>query len=135
VPGIGFLHATALSCCQRETLPICVPYHGLPPDIACVCPIAHIWLVADFAMMRTYRIPFRNRLSPLARAPMANYAAWFARIPNPKWLYSLSLRSRKAFPITDTELRLIAPAAIIGLSKSPNAGNKTPAATGTPIPL
>ena len=46
-----------------------------------------------------------------------------------------NLRSLRAFPITETELRLIAAAPIIGLSNSPNAGYKTPAATGTPIAL
>src|SRR5665647_2483691 len=42
---------------------------------------------------------------------------------------------RSAFAITDTELKLIAAAAIIGLSKIPNTGNNTPAAIGTPRKL
>jgi len=53
-------------------------------------------------------------------------------------LFSLStyfLLRRKAFAITDTELKLMAAAAIIGLSNNPNIGNKIPAATGTPIEL
>ena len=33
-----------------------------------------------------------------------------------------ALRNRSAFEITDTELKLIAAAAIIGLSRSPNNG-------------
>ena len=37
-------------------------------------------------------------------------------------VYSRSRRSRKAFPITDTELRLIAPAAMIGLKSTPKKG-------------
>src|SRR5262245_44980114 len=49
--------------------------------------------------------------------------------------YSGSLRNRKALPITDTELRLMAALAIIGLSSNPNAGYSTPAATGTPRAL
>ena len=40
--------------------------------------------------------------------------------------------NRNAFAITDTELKLIANAAIIGDNKTPKIGNKTPAATGTP---
>ena len=36
--------------------------------------------------------------------------------------YSSTLRRRSAFPITETELRLIAAAAIIGESRSPNQG-------------
>lgn len=42
-----------------------------------------------------------------------------------------TLRSRNAFAMTETELRLIAAAAIIGLSVIWNAGYKAPAATGT----
>ena len=43
--------------------------------------------------------------------------------------------NRSAFAITDTELKLIAAAAIIGLSRMPNDGYSTPAATGTPSAL
>ena len=42
---------------------------------------------------------------------------------------------RKAFEITDTELRLMASAAIIGASNQPVNGNSTPAASGTPSAL
>ena len=45
------------------------------------------------------------------------------------------LRSLRAFPITETELRLIAAAPIIGFKRRPNAGYNIPAATGTPIAL
>ena len=40
-----------------------------------------------------------------------------------------------AFTITDTELKLIANAAIIGDSKIPKIGKSKPAAIGTPITL
>jgi len=43
--------------------------------------------------------------------------------------------SRRAFPTTDTELRLIASAAIIGDSNSPVNGYRTPAAIGMPSAL
>ena len=42
------------------------------------------------------------------------------------------MRRRRAFVITDTELKLIAAAAIIGLSNSPKNGYRIPAAIGTP---
>src|SRR3546814_6338992 len=45
------------------------------------------------------------------------------------------LASRSALPTTDPELRLIARAAIIGLSNRPNTGYSTPAAMGTPMEL
>lgn len=44
-------------------------------------------------------------------------------------------RSRKALTMTDTELRLIAALASIGLSSTPKTGYSTPAATGTPSAL
>lgn len=44
------------------------------------------------------------------------------RSPASRSYYMVVLRNRKAFPITDTELRLIASAAIIGLSKRPVKG-------------
>ena len=49
--------------------------------------------------------------------------------------YSDNVRNRKAFPITDTELNVIAAAASIGLSKMPKTGYSTPAAIGTPRAL
>ena len=44
---------------------------------------------------------------------------------------SLTERSLSALAITDTELKLMAAAAIIGLSSRPNTGYSAPAATGT----
>ncbi len=49
--------------------------------------------------------------------------------------YSATLRKRSALLTTDTELRLIASAAIIGDSTMPNHGYSTPAASGTPTAL
>lgn len=45
--------------------------------------------------------------------------------------YSEARRNRSALPITETELKLIAAAAIIGLSNSPKNGYRIPAAIGT----
>ena len=44
-------------------------------------------------------------------------------------------RSLSALEITETELKLIAVAAIIGLSKIPKNGYNNPAAMGTPSKL
>ena len=49
--------------------------------------------------------------------------------------YKPVFRNRRELAITETELKLIAAAAIIGDSNSPNAGNSTPAAMGTPSTL
>lgn len=43
--------------------------------------------------------------------------------------------NRNAFAITDTELKLIAAAAIIGDNNIPKNGNSSPAAMGIPITL
>ena len=48
---------------------------------------------------------------------------------------SSSPRNRSALPMTETELRLMAAAAIIGLSSRPKTGYRTPAATGMPAAL
>lgn len=50
-------------------------------------------------------------------------------------IYSRILFNRSALPITDTELKLMAAAAIIGESSMPKKGYNTPAATGTPNTL
>ncbi len=50
-------------------------------------------------------------------------------------IQSLLLRSRKALLITETELRLIASAAIMGDSSQPVNGYSRPAASGMPSAL
>jgi hypothetical protein len=40
----------------------------------------------------------------------------------PSFIYRATLRSRRAFAITDTELKVMAALAIIGLKSSPNTG-------------
>jgi hypothetical protein len=49
--------------------------------------------------------------------------------------YNSTFLNRSAFVITDTELKVIAALAIIGLSKMPRKGYNTPAAIGTPTQL
>jgi len=46
--------------------------------------------------------------------------------------YNFTFLNRNAFPITVTELNVIAALAIIGLSSNPKKGYSTPAAMGTP---
>ena len=50
----------------------------------------------------------------------------------PGTAYKSVLRNLSELTITDTELKLMAVAAIIGDSNRPNNGYNTPAATGTP---
>ena len=49
--------------------------------------------------------------------------------------YKFTLLNRNELPITETELTLIAAAAIIGDNNNPKKGNKIPAAIGTPTTL
>lgn len=49
--------------------------------------------------------------------------------------YNFKFLNRSEFAITDTELKLIATAAIMGDNKIPKTGYKTPAATGMPSVL
>jgi hypothetical protein len=51
------------------------------------------------------------------------------------FLYSLAWRRRRALVITETELKLMAAAAKMGLSRIPKNGYRTPAAMGTPMAL
>lgn len=64
----------------------------------------------------------------------------FSKVP--KWLkipfynaYNDTRLNRNALAMTETELKLIANAAIIGDSKMPKNGYSMPAATGTPRAL
>jgi hypothetical protein len=53
----------------------------------------------------------------------------------PTYGYREMCRSRNAIPITDTELTIIAAAAIIGVSSNSKNGYRTPAAIGIPAAL
>jgi len=50
-------------------------------------------------------------------------------------VYNFAFRNLSAFVITDTELKLMAAAAMIGLRRMPNFGYRIPAAIGTPTEL
>ena len=56
------------------------------------------------------------------------------RLPS-AYSQSFTARNRSAFVITETELKLMAAAAIMGFKSKPKNGNRTPAAIGTPIAL
>src|SRR5437899_8550935 len=68
----------------------------------------------------TFTLTSRNSVPDPESAHCVQTAAW---------------RSLNALTTTDTELALIAAAAIIGLRRSPVHGNSTPAAIGTPSTL
>jgi hypothetical protein len=50
-------------------------------------------------------------------------------------VHNVARRRRRALPMTDTELKVMAALAITGLSKRPKNGYSTPAAIGTPSML
>ena len=59
----------------------------------------------------------------------------WAVVPTDGLCHTSTYRRRKAFAITETELKLMAAAAIIGLNNNPRNGYSTPAAIGTPREL
>ena len=64
------------------------------------------------------------------------YTAFFGFVKrNPPAHYDYFDLNRRAFPITDTELKLMAAPAIMGLRRMPIKGYKTPAAIGIPKAL
>lgn len=69
----------------------------------------------------------RMRAIPGARRP--------ERSEYPPMGHRVTRRRRNALAITETELKLIAAAAIIGLRSTPKNGYSTPAAIGTPAAL
>jgi len=77
--------------------------------------------MAKWALDRTRRRP-RHRLGWKHNAHHGAESAGSARVD----------RSRRALPITDTELRDMAAAAMTGDSRIPKKGYSRPAATGTP---
>jgi hypothetical protein len=71
-------------------------------------------------------------LDPGGRNPRGVHRKSIPRGLRPPYrTYSATRRNRSALPTTETELRLIAAAAIIGLSSRPKNGYSTPAAIGT----
>ena len=75
--------------------------------------------------------PRKSRGRPAGRSPA------YARFARTRLAtgYSSARRSRSALAMTDTELKLMAALAIIGLSSIPSTGYNTPAAIGTPNAL
>jgi hypothetical protein len=66
---------------------------------------------------------------------MTQFWFLFFSAPSASMFYNLSPRNLSEFEITDTELKLMAAAAMIGLNSSPKNGYSTPAASGTPSEL
>ncbi len=66
--------------------------------------------------------PAGHKVPPGASVNIWRPGPWGAEQQAPLYCYSDLRLSRSALPITETEDRLIAAAAIIGLSKMPNHG-------------
>ena len=80
--------------------------------------------------------PARLRLPARGRRPLVGDAAASPLVKRPLVTgHRGTRRSRRAFAITDTELRLMAALASMGLISRPKAGYRTPAAMGTPSVL
>jgi hypothetical protein len=83
-------------------------------------PVFGMWAVACCVVMT----------KPLKLAAHPHWQSGFG-----KQDYRLYFRSRSAFAMTDTELKLMAAPAMMGLSRMPKKGYSTPAATGMPTVL
>jgi len=77
----------------------------------------------------------RSAINRSGREATRNLAVWLDAHPIPVGIYSFTFRRRSALVITETLLKLIAAAAMMGLSSHPNLGYRMPAAIGTPIEL
>jgi len=95
--------------------------------------------IARFTGVRTGGLRRMRRAGPNARkrslqaGRIASFAARFAYASYAG--YRRAPRRRSALLTTDTDDKLIASAAIIGLSNRPKTGYSTPAAIGTPMLL
>lgn len=87
------------------------------------------WNIDDESKPLTYR-PMNN---PGSTRP--NCGRILPADARPCRCYSFVVRSRKALEMTETELKLMATPAIIGLSSTPKNGYSKPAATGMPRAL
>ena len=74
---------------------------------------------------------FRHKYSMLPQAKRSSHSVSYAIAAG----HSFTLLSLSALLITDTELKLMAAAAMMGLSNIPNLGYRMPAAMGTPTEL
>lgn len=84
---------------------------------------------ADTPLREQDHVPSISRMPPLSsRAPQEVFQ-------QPPAVHKATRRSRSALAITETELKLMAAAAIMGLNNTPRNGYRTPAAIGTPAAL
>ena len=125
---------------QRESY--AKPHRGLATPLAI---FAAVWrtrgpasfVATSWASARA--LPWTRRVPPTCTPRFAAGSTRQSTAHRAGWTRSSSQRSmrrsRSALAMTDTELRLIAAAASMGLRRRPNAGYRTPAAIGTPSTL
>lgn len=84
---------------------------------------------ADTPLREQDHVPSISRMRPfLGSTPQQVFSQSRAA-------HKATRRSRSALAITETELKLMATAAIMGLNNTPRNGYRTPAAIGTPAAL
>src|SRR5215471_12182284 len=105
-----------------------IHFPALLPDSACMitgCPSSAIGISPLLVMRLLSTLLCRWKLVSMTTMRRGNGAG----------VHNLTVRNRNEFVITDTELKLIAAAARIGLKSQPKNGYSTPAAIGTPTEL
>jgi hypothetical protein len=135
IPSPGRLLRRALAACAGQTPP-CAAHCTLQVQLRCsvvVCPARR---------RRSTRLATASGdgCAPARLPPRAGRRPRSRERPGPSRLRrgaqpSLARRSRSAFAITVTELKLIAALASIGDSSTPKIGYSAPAASGTPAAL
>ena len=96
----------------------------LPVATASRCGIQHAPRLQRIARLRLHHQPEALQLNRVTRDDLFSV-----------WVHSFTLLKRSALVMTDTELKLIAAPASMGLSSRPKKGYRTPAATGMPSAL
>jgi hypothetical protein len=86
-------------------------------------------------LSNTLTVNFEAFSSAAAFLPASRARGCPRQVPANQSGFSGAIRKRKALLITETELRLIASAPIMGDNSQPVNGNSTPAASGTPSRL
>ncbi len=89
-------------------------------------------LLSSRMRLTTLNLRFNYVESSISRLPPTAIACFGGQCRGDGGYPMRTRLSRNALAITETELKLIARAAIIGDSKIPKKGNNTPAAIGTP---
>lgn len=113
------------------------PKPASPPGNCAALPrSAHNWAARAASPKRSGVAAFAYRKPIRGHSPKQPHRLSYLSFSHPiAARHKRTHRNRSALPMTDTELKLMAPAATMGLRSRPKAGYRTPAAIGIPSTL